>query len=225
MPTVLLIRHGQASYGGSDYDVLSELGERQAAILGEALAERGVRPTMVLTGGLRRQLGTAEIVAASDWPAPRLDDRWDEYDADDVLTAHSASAARLRGDGGAPTLTTRQFQEVLDGALAEWIAAAEGSLARRPWPAFASAGSAALAELAAELGRGETAVVFTSAGTISAVCTALLRLPPHAFVALNRVQVNTAITKVAYGESGASLLTFNEYSHLERGDRSLITFR
>lgn len=224
MPTILLIRHGQASYGGSDYDVLSELGERQAAVVGEALAARGVRPSLVVAGGLRRQLGTAELAAGPGWPAPRRDDRWDEYDADDVLAAHSTSAARLHGDG-APTLTTREFQDVLDGALAAWIAAAESSRARRPWPAFAGAGSAALAELATELGRGETAVVFTSAGTISAACTALLRLPPHAFVELNRVQVNTAITKVVYGQSGASLLTFNDHSHLERGDRSLITFR
>ena len=91
---------------------------------------------------------------------------------------------------------------------------------------FAAAGATALAELGAELGRGETGVVFTSAGTISAVCVSLLGLPPQAFIALNRVQVNTAITKVAFGRSGASLLTFNEHSHLEpTGDRALVTTR
>jgi broad specificity phosphatase PhoE len=224
MPTILLVRHGQASYGGEDYDVLSELGERQAAIVGTALAERGVRPRLVATGCLQRQIGTAEIAAGPDWPAPRPDSRWDEYDADDVLGAHSSSAARLGGEGGA-ALSTREFQEVLDAALGDWIAAADASSARQGWPAFSEAGGGALGELVAELGRGETGVVFTSAGTISAACAGLLQLPPHAFVALNRVQVNTAVTKVVYGVSGASLLTFNEHSHLERGDRSLITFR
>jgi hypothetical protein len=28
MPTVLLVRHGQASFGAADYDVLSDLGRR-----------------------------------------------------------------------------------------------------------------------------------------------------------------------------------------------------
>jgi broad specificity phosphatase PhoE len=68
VPTVLLIRHGQASFGAADYDVLSGTGERQA-----------------------------EIAAALAGPAPEVDPRWDGYDANDVLTHHSDSAARLDG--------------------------------------------------------------------------------------------------------------------------------
>jgi broad specificity phosphatase PhoE len=41
---ILLVRHGQASFGGADYDVLSPSGERQARRLGAALAARGVQP-------------------------------------------------------------------------------------------------------------------------------------------------------------------------------------
>jgi broad specificity phosphatase PhoE len=43
---VLLVRHGQASWGADDYDVLSPLGERQATVTGAFLA--GVRPDAVL---------------------------------------------------------------------------------------------------------------------------------------------------------------------------------
>jgi broad specificity phosphatase PhoE len=228
MPTVLLVRHGQASFGGSDYDVLSELGRRQAEIVGAALAERGVQPRAVVTGGLRRQIDTAEIAAAGDWPAPTADPRWDEYDADDVLTAHSSSSARLQrgeGEGPPPELTTQQFQVVLDEALHAWTEHAGEGRARQSWPAFQGGASEALAELAAGLGRGETGVVFTSAGTVAALLTALLELPARAFVAFNRVQINTAVTKVAFGASGASVVSFNDHSHLERGDRSLVTYR
>ena len=41
MPTVLLVRHGQASFGAADYDVLSETGRRRAEIAAASLAERG----------------------------------------------------------------------------------------------------------------------------------------------------------------------------------------
>lgn len=227
MPTILLIRHGQASFGTSDYDVLSELGERQARLVGEALASRGLRPRVVVTGSLRRQIDTAAIAAADDWPAARPDPRWNEYDADDVLTAHSTSAARLQhADGTAvPALTTREFQAVLDEALFKWIEGGGESEARQQWPSFETAGHGALAELASELGRGELGLVFTSAGTIAATCAKVLALPPDAFVALNRVQINTGITKLVFGERGASMVSFNDHSHLEAGDRSLITFR
>ena len=48
MSQVLLVRHGQASWGSDDYDVLSDLGERQSRMLGEALAARGVVPDLVV---------------------------------------------------------------------------------------------------------------------------------------------------------------------------------
>jgi broad specificity phosphatase PhoE len=43
MPSLLLIRHAQASYGSADYDVLSERGHQQVARMHEALTARGVR--------------------------------------------------------------------------------------------------------------------------------------------------------------------------------------
>ncbi|WBA85279.1 phosphoglycerate mutase family protein [Endozoicomonas sp. GU-1] len=39
MATIYLTRHGQASFGQHDYDCLSPLGERQAVITGEWLAQ------------------------------------------------------------------------------------------------------------------------------------------------------------------------------------------
>ncbi|HEY2715725.1 MAG TPA: histidine phosphatase family protein, partial [Solirubrobacterales bacterium] len=82
MPTVLLIRHGQASFGAADYDVLSPTGERQAGIAAAAIARRGYRPSRIVSGSMRRQIDTA---AAFDGPAPEVDPRWNEYDPNDVL--------------------------------------------------------------------------------------------------------------------------------------------
>ena len=38
MGQILLVRHGQASWGADDYDVLSPLGEEQSAVVGSTLA-------------------------------------------------------------------------------------------------------------------------------------------------------------------------------------------
>lgn len=59
MGSIYLIRHGQASFGADDYDVLSPTGIRQAEILGDHLLNLGVRFDRVLSGGLRRQQHTA----------------------------------------------------------------------------------------------------------------------------------------------------------------------
>lgn len=228
MPTILLIRHGQASFRTANYDVLSERGRSQAQRLRNALQTRGVKPELIVTGSLRRQIDTAALVRSAGWPEPLVDERWNEYEADDVITSHGNSSARLQTADGdtAPVLSSREFQRVLDSALLTWIAHAERSGCRTTWPQFLGRGHSALTALASALGRGETGIAFTSAGTISAVCVAVLELPAEGFVPLNRVQVNTGITKIVYGERGASMISFNDHAHLEPSeDGSLLTFR
>lgn len=225
MPTVLLIRHAQASFGAADYDVLSASGERQAEIVAAALGRRGYEPSRVVTGSMRRQVDTAAPFAG---PAPEVDERWNEYDPSDVLSHHSDSAVRHEGSTAAAegeALTSKRFQAILEPALAAWIEMAEESPARQSWPQFSGAGTAALTDLAAELGRGETAVVVTSGGTIAALAGGLLGAPALAFPALNRVMVNASITKVVIGAGGVNLIGFNDHSHLEEVDRGLVTYR
>lgn len=42
MGSIYLIRHGQASFGADDYDVLSPVGVRQAEVLGKHLEQLGI---------------------------------------------------------------------------------------------------------------------------------------------------------------------------------------
>ena len=51
MSAIHLVRHGQASFGADDYDLLSALGERQSRVLGQALA-RQVREHQSFTDDL-----------------------------------------------------------------------------------------------------------------------------------------------------------------------------
>jgi broad specificity phosphatase PhoE len=225
MPTVLLVRHGQASFGAADYDVLSDQGRRQAEIVAASLAERGYRPARLFTGTLRRQEETAAAFTALGAPDPEVDARWNEFNPDDVLLHHSDSTLRLESEDGGETLTNRGFQAVLEPALAQWVEHADRSPAAQTWTEFSGAAPGALADLTAGLGPGETAVVVTSGGAIAAAVGALLGAPDEVFAALNRTLVNAGVTKLAIGSSGTNVVSVNDHSHLELVDRALVTYR
>jgi broad specificity phosphatase PhoE len=215
MPAVLLVRHGQASFGADDYDVLSDLGREQSHVVGRELARRALRSPIAMCGSLRRQRDTAEIAlrqAGLDTEV-RSDPRWDEYD-------HGLLLQRYVDAGAAHDGTSKGVQMLLDQALSSWADDPGGG-----WPDFSGGASAALSDLASRLPSGSDAVVFTSGGVIAAVTAGLLGLGASGVVALNRVTANGAITKVVVGRGGMSLVSFNDHAHFEGEARRLLTYR
>lgn len=226
MPTILLVRHAQASFGTADYDVLSPVGHEQAQLVTAALARRDLDVTRVAAGTARRQQDTAAPCAAEHGLEIEVDPRWNEYATEEVLEHHGEEAVSLASTGGAgEEISSRRFQAVLDGALASWVASREGTSAAQSWPHFLESREQALAELAATLGSGETALVFTSGGVIAALGGHLLGGHPDLFPTLNRVLVNTGISKLAIGRAGTSLISFNEHAHIDDGGGKLLTYR
>lgn len=226
MPIILLVRHAQASFGSADYDVLSSTGHEQTELLVAALARRDLDVTRVAAGSARRQQETAAPCAAQRGLEVEIDPRWNEYETEEVLEHHGQEAVSLDGTGSAGEgISSRQFQAVLDGALGDWVASGAETTAKQSWPVFLESRKAALAELAAPLGSGETALVFTSGGVIAALAAHLLGEHADLFPILNRVLVNTGLTKLAIGRAGASLISFNEHAHLDDGGGQLLTYR
>ncbi|GAA2402311.1 histidine phosphatase family protein [Streptomyces glaucosporus] len=223
MPVIHLVRHGQASFGAGTaegYDVLSDLGRRQAEVAGAELARRGPRDPVVVCGTLNRQRDTAEVLMKSAGLAgtPRTDPRWNEYDHIGLVERYGTAAG---GAGTDVPAGDRGVQAVLDRALEAWMAdTGDGG-----WERFASGAAEALRELAAGLGPGRDAVVVTSGGVLAALCGGLLSAPPAGVVALNRVVVNAAITTLVAGSSGISLLSFNDHAHFAGDRRPLLTYR
>ncbi|WP_419993034.1 histidine phosphatase family protein [Streptomyces boninensis] len=216
MPVIHLVRHGQASAAGADYDVLSDLGHRQAAVIGAELARRGPRDPVVAFGTLRRQRETAAVLMAAAGLAGEVaqDARWNEYDHLELLRRYPVPEGEA-ADG------PRGVQAAVDRGLRAWMDDPDTD----GWKSFAAGAAAALDELAAGLGSGRDAVVVTSGGVLAAVCGALLGAPPAGIVALNRVAVNGAITTVTAGRSGLSLLAYNDHAHFMGERRSLLTYR
>lgn len=228
MPIVLLVRHAQASFGAADYDVLSERGHAQVEALHRALTRRGIVADRVVTGSLRRQRDTGRPWSQGAGRTASIDERWNELDNDDVFSHHSAVRTRLerRPSDTGPALSSRDFQVVFDQALQEWVDAGAESPARQTWPDFLAEIDGALDDLGAGLGSGQTGIAFSSSGVIAALAASLIGLPDRAFVPLNRVSVNTSITKVIVGSRGKTLVSYNDHSHLEdAGTGGLVTYR
>jgi broad specificity phosphatase PhoE len=216
MTAVYLIRHGQASFGGADYDVLSPVGEQQAAVLGAELRRREITVHAVWSGTLRRQVATAtDCLAAAGIDVPvTVDARWNEYDHLGLVPSGQPS----------PEEST-DFQRLLDAAIEEWITGGHTAGTSGTWLEFSGGVDAALREVLAGLPKGTAALVFTSAGVISAICAALLSMPTAGFLALNRTMPNAGITKLVSGRSGVSLVSISEHGHFEGPHRGLLTYR
>jgi broad specificity phosphatase PhoE len=220
MPLLVIVRHGQASFGSADYDVLSPVGRQQALQTAGALKAAGLEAARILTGSLRRQRDTADAIGDAYGLSPTIDERWNEYDADAVLAHHSDSTQRLEhpdGPSAAPQ-SPREFQRLLEQALDGWITAGADSPTPETWPAFNTRIGEALH--AAGDGSAGTTVIVSSGGVIGALAVALIGVDPHSFPRLNRVTINCGITRVIIGSAGTTLVSFNEQGHLTTGMRT-----
>jgi broad specificity phosphatase PhoE len=219
MGVVLLVRHGQASFGAEDYDVLSETGVEQSRVLGRALAGQVVTPYAVVHGAMRRQRDTATaMVEGGGWSVtPELDEGWNEFD-------HVAVVAQTLGGRNVGT-DRRDFQRAFEEATTRWSGGEHDDEYAESWPAFLAKANDALDRAFA---RDGVTIVVSSGGPIAAVAATLIdpRASPEAvprlWNAFNTVHVNAAVTRVLEGSTGRRLLSFNEHSHLPR---ELVTYR
>jgi broad specificity phosphatase PhoE len=221
MGVVLLVRHGQASFGAADYDVLSEIGVEQSRLLGRALVTQGIVPTAVVHGRMKRQDDTATaMVDGGGWSVtPELDEGWNEFD-------HLAVVARtLNGSDGVAGLDRRGFQRLFEEATARWAGGEHDDEYDESWPGFLTRTAAALDRAFDRVG---VTVVVSSGGPIAAACATLVDprasadQVPRLWNTFNTVNTNASVTRVLEGSTGRRLLSFNEHSHLPR---ALVTYR
>jgi broad specificity phosphatase PhoE len=203
---VLLIRHGQASFGAEDYDRLSATGEEQSRLLGAWLAAAGTPPDLVAMGPRLRHRSTTELCleAAGIDAQPLILNGLDELDHHEVL-------ARYRPD-------------LLADAIARWVGSEHDDEYTRSWSQFRIDTLAALDTLTAHPAR--TIWAFTSGGPIAIIANALLDAPPAQAFRMSWPLVNTGVTRLRPGKAGTTLITYNAWPHLERADtRHLVTLR
>lgn len=219
MGQLLLVRHGQASFGSANYDALSPLGFEQSRLLGDTLRSRGIAVDAVVHGTMRRHRETAETcTAAAGWDAPEpvLDAGWDEFDFLSVLAVHPHEFG--------PEPTKAEFQLLFEAATASWIAGEDRPYAET-FADFTTRVHGAL-ERTAELASAGTVAVFSSGGPIAWAVAEVLAEGGSAdlWTRLNRMTVNSSLTRLVSGSRGTNLLTYNDQSHLD-GVAGAVTYR
>ena len=209
MGAIHLIRHGQASWGADDYDQLSELGGKQSAALGQSWEAGDFRPTWSVCGSLKRHAQTAvPALDAIDGDLYDIDEGWNEYDH--LALTHASDPADRPTDA-------REFQAILDAALAGWVAGESGAEgAGETFADFQARVLGALDAATENAGSGQNVAVFTSGGPIGLVVSQLLVGDASLFIPLNRVVINASVTTVIVGRGGRRLLAFNEHTHIPK---------
>jgi len=241
MSTLYLVRHGQASFGQSNYDKLSDAGAEQCVALGRFWASRGMRLDAVYAGDLVRQTESAELVRAEyekaglSFPPTRILAGFNEYDAQailtgslpDVLAGHPEIAVLLKdiSPEGKPDLAgnRKTFQRVFAKVMDLWVAGRLFAEGMESWPEFVNRVNSAIDEVVSSAGSGTVAAVFTSGGSISVAVQRALKTPDREALELGWLIKNASITEFRFSGERFSLAGFNCIPHLDRPE--LITYR
>jgi broad specificity phosphatase PhoE len=236
MSTLYLIRHGQASFGASDYDALSDRGRQQSRVLGDFFIKTGIRFDACWSGTLNRQQQTIDEVrgryldAGLELPLPTETAALDEYDYEAVLRAlipviEKEDPAFIR-DVSCMLSDRLAFQKVFGRVMTRWASGRDTVDTLLSWSSFAAGVTTGIRDIIEHSARGSRIAVFTSGGPIAASVGSVLGLAAEKTISLSWQLVNASLIRFKFSDGRISLATFNEQGHLEgQGGNSLVTYR
>lgn len=238
MSSIYLIRHGQAG-SRHNYDALSELGRRQACLLGQYLATQKIPFKALIAGGLNRQQQTAAEVcrayrdAGLAVPDIISEPAWNEFDmtavfnefapllseADPQFRQDYQELLRKLEDASSPI--HHAWTECDTQAMRAWM---EGRFPCRSesWEAFHRRVLNCREPLAG-YSPGDAVAVFTSASPIAIWVASALSVSNGQIMRLAGVMYNSAITTLRLRDGDLALFSFNGVPHLS--DPALRTLR
>ena len=236
MGSIYLIRHGQASFGADDYDVLSPLGIRQGEMLGDHLAELGIQFDRCLSGDLRRQQHTGQAAltrlraAGLVTPEIEIDSAFNEFSADDVIRAHLPDLLASEPDAlhilRNAASHRAEFQRLFALVISRWVSGEHEKDGLQSWQGFLEQVQAGLQRVLDQAGSKDRIGIFTSGGTITALLQLIIGLPAIKAFELNWQIVNTSLSCLKFRGNEVALASFNSHVHLQLLKApELITFR
>jgi len=236
MSTLYLIRHAQASFGKSDYDCLSDIGQLQSKILADHFQNLEFQFDTIYSGSLLRHEQTLEAYLnvlntfEKEIPPVRKADALDEYDSENILKtlipemirkepAFEAEVTKMFSD-------KRAFQKVYDKIMRQWISSEKSINNLETWNTYSERVFSRLQTIMTSEGSGKNVAVFTSGGPISVIVQKAINLSNDNILQLTWQIMNTSITRLIYSGNRLMLSGFNDFTHLElKKDKSLLTYR
>ena len=236
MSELILVRHGQASFGTDSYDRLSERGVEQVRILAEHWQDTGQEFDHIYSGTLRRQRETAaELLrlVKGKVEEPRQEASLNEYNGDPLIKIYLRDHARADGFQGElewPIRDERLFQRLFEAATARWIRdelqPGQEDTGYEDWGSFQRRVHEAIDRIMVRHNSGSRVLLSTSGGVIAMALQRVLQFPDEQVIATNWMIHNSSVTRVRYGNGKISLTQFNSLPHLERdGRQHMVTYR
>jgi len=211
MGTLYLVRHGQASFGADEYDLLSPLGHRQSVRLGEYFKQKGLVFEAAFSGTLKRQVqtlagiceGMGAEVRTTQWPG------LNEYDSAAVIQA-LYSGPLEKAD---TPERYRQYFRLLKDGLAQWMA---GVVSPRGMPSYNEfvAGVVSALEHVRTHHEGPVLLV-SSGGPIATAIGQVLGTSAETTIELNLSIRNASVTEFSFSPRRHKLVTYNTLPHLD----------
>lgn len=238
MASLYLIRHGQASFGQADYDLLSEKGQKQAHVLGQSWRAQG-QPSYCYCGSLLRHEQTKHhffLGLDQAQPVSVSHSGFNEFDHQDILIkyqpkwrAYDEMQAHFRRFPDPKKALATAF----DSAVIRWMSGEHDEDYKESWPVFKVRCIQALQDVIKQQTTikqdnpeiHQDIVVFTSGGPITVMLSHVLGLDRQQGLALNQQLRNTSVTKLLFDKHRVSVDFYNNYSHLSQHNAELISFR
>lgn len=215
MPTLYLVRHGQASFGAADYDNLSETGNLQALALGRYFKVKNLSFDAAYMGTLRRHAQTFAGIAKGMGLDTSAIHRTglNEYDSAALVQAIHPEPLSVERT---PETYRKHFRLLRDG-LAAWMEGTTSPQGMPAYPAFVKGITDVLDEVRAEFGGQDDAkiLICSSGGPISTAVGHILGTSPQTTIELNLRIRNSSVTEFAFTPKRHMLVTYNTLPHLE----------
>jgi broad specificity phosphatase PhoE len=227
LSTLYLIRHGQASFGAHNYDVLSELGARQGRALGAYFAARELSTDALYVGPRVRHEDTARhftdaaCAGGATVPASMSVADLDEYPALELLeywtprlmAEDPSFRAIVNQTTGADD--NQRFVRVFAPIVARWV---RGELSAAHIESFADFHARirrGLSGIMAAEGRSKSVAVVTSGGPVCMALQWALGLADEMALRQSWVIGNCSVSEFRYRDDNAlTLVGFNNLHHL-----------
>ena len=207
---IVLIRHGQASFGTDDYDRLSPLGHEQSRWLGGYMDAHAMQFDRVFRGSLRRHCETAEGVAQlCSLPPAAEDARLDELHFESLATQY------MQATGSTQPQSRSDFVQMFPSLFQHW-ADGEISNAGESYEAFCTRTQAVVD---AAIAQGGTTLLVTSGGVIGVTMARVLGLDPRTTADLLINIHNASLHRLIVEDGRPRLSLFNASPHLDPEDR------
>ena len=221
MTIIHLVRHGQASFGKEDYDNLSEIGLKQAFLLGQHFKNLNLNFDKIFVGTLKRQIQTYKQIIKSYDTSIELESTpiLNEYDVKSVLMGFVNGRSLSKDE-----LHDKKIHfKLLRNAVAAWSENKISHNVNETWSEFDERAKKFLKTTSER--KSESILVVSSGGTISMILKQILSLPSSQFVNFHFQIFNSSYSKIKISEFGMSLSLFNSIAHLDNQKNSdLITY-